>query len=172
MLLGLSTMGGERDYTIPKLSKYQQRCLAVAVKACEEFNATDRELAELLQITDYTLANWKDKHPDFAEAVSKAKAVADARVEAKLFERAVGYSYRAQKATQFKGEPVVIDYEEHIPPDVEAQKFWLKNRQPDKWSDKRDLNVGGDVTFQVVVGLKEEAPAIDVTPKRQLIDEA
>ena len=30
------------------------------------------------------------------------------------------------------------DVEEYIPPDTTAQIFWLKNRRPDRWRDKRD----------------------------------
>jgi hypothetical protein len=31
----------------------------------------------------------------------------------------------------------------HIPADVTAQIFWLKNRQPNRWKDVRDLMLGG-----------------------------
>ena len=30
-----------------------------------------------------------------------------------------------------------------VEPDTTAQIFWLKNRKPDKWRDKQDLQVSG-----------------------------
>jgi hypothetical protein len=30
---------------------------------------------------------------------------------------------------------------------VTAQIFWLKNRQPDKWRDKQDLELSGGVSL-------------------------
>ena len=35
--------------------------------------------------------------------------------------------------------PVKVLYREHVPPDVTACIFWLKNRRPDLWRDRHDL---------------------------------
>ena len=35
--------------------------------------------------------------------------------------------------------------ERDVPPDTTAQIFWLKNRKPDVWSDRKDLNLKGEV---------------------------
>jgi hypothetical protein len=32
-------------------------------------------------------------------------------------------------------KPVLVPYQEHIPPDVTACIFWLKNRRPKEWRD-------------------------------------
>ena len=37
-----------------------------------------------------------------------------------------------------KDAPVFADFIEHFPPDPTSMIFWLKNRQPDKWRDKRE----------------------------------
>jgi hypothetical protein len=35
----------------------------------------------------------------------------------------------------------MVDEEQYIPPVPAAQFFWLKNRRPDKWREKQDINV-------------------------------
>jgi hypothetical protein len=63
------------------------------------------------------------------------------RVERSLYERAVGYNYEAVKIFMPAGreKPVYAPYIEHIPPDVTAGIFWLKNRDPQHWRDSQLL---------------------------------
>ena len=37
-------------------------------------------------------------------------------------------------------QPVVVLYIGHIPPDVTAGMFWLKNRDPDNWRDVQNVD--------------------------------
>jgi hypothetical protein len=71
------------------------------------------------------------------------KEEADARVERSLYMRAVGYSYDAEKIFCDKnGKVTRVPYREHVPPDVTAQIFWLKNRDPAHWRERGRLLVG------------------------------
>jgi hypothetical protein len=69
------------------------------------------------------------------------KAEADKRVERSLYERANGCSYDAVKIFMPAGakKPVYAPYLEHVPPDVAAGIFWLKNRDPEHWRDAWQL---------------------------------
>ncbi|GAH53775.1 unnamed protein product, partial [marine sediment metagenome] len=40
-----------------------------------------------------------------------------------------------------------------ITPNVTAQIFYLKNRQPDEWKDRHDLDVSGNVNIRVVTAV-------------------
>ena len=52
-------------------------------------------------------------------------------VERSLYHRANGYSYDAVKIFCSKdGKVTKVPYREHVPPDVTACIFWLKNRKP------------------------------------------
>jgi hypothetical protein len=63
-------------------------------------------------------------------------ADADDRVERSLYNRAIGYSYDAVKIFCSRdGEIIEAPYVEHVPPDVTACIFWLKNRRPQDWRD-------------------------------------
>jgi hypothetical protein len=105
------------------------------------------------------------------------KAEADKRVERSLYERANGYSYNAVKIFMPAGakKPVYAPYVEHVPPDVTAGIFWLKNRDPAQWRDASQLeNVTGkyiisDKPMTAEQWIKERAvvvdgEAVDVTP--------
>lgn len=99
---------------------------------------TDREMADFFEVSEQTLNNWKSAYPAFLESLKIAKSVADERVEKSLYHRAIGYSHTAVKMFQAGGMILREDYIEHYPPDTTAAIFWLKNRKPAEWRDKRD----------------------------------
>jgi hypothetical protein len=65
------------------------------------------------------------------------------RVERSLAQRALGYSYHAEKPFQYQGEVMKVQYVEHVPPDVSAAKFWLLNRRRSQWSDRSRNELSG-----------------------------
>lgn len=84
--------------------------------------------------------SWKKKFPQFLESLKKGKAVADANVASRLYSRAIGYDARATKFATNEGKITdKVEYIEHYPPDTTAAIFWLKNRQPGKWRDKKEV---------------------------------
>jgi transcriptional regulator with XRE-family HTH domain len=111
---------------------------------------TDKEIAQGIGITKETLNNWKKKYPDFFTSINEWKALPNAEVERSLFERACGYSHPEDKVFCNNGEIIVQPTIKHYPPDPTAIIFWLKNRRPDKWRDKQDVEHSGDVVVEIV----------------------
>lgn len=102
--------------------------------------ATDAEMADFFGVSEQTLNTWKKKYPEFLESLKKGKAVADANVASRLYSRAIGYDAKATKFATNEGKITdKVEYIEHYPPDTTAAIFWLKNRQPDKWRDKKEV---------------------------------
>ena len=87
-----------------------------------------------------TLQTWKSKYQDIRDTLKKGKEVVDLQVENALLKRALGYHY--DEVTMENGIETKRVTKEVIP-DTTAQIFWLKNRRPDKWRDKQDLQVSG-----------------------------
>jgi hypothetical protein len=60
------------------------------------------------------------------------RTAARANTERSLYTRANGYNYEAVKIFMpaNRDKPVIVPYIEHVPPDVTAGIFWLKNRDP------------------------------------------
>lgn len=111
--------------------------------------ATDRELADLLDVDVSTVHRWKLAHPEFCDAVRAGKDVCDDRVERAFYNRCVGYSFDATKIFMPAGadKPVYAPYVEHVPPDPGAALNWLKNRRGDKWRDKHDHEHSGTINI-------------------------
>ena len=64
----------------------------------------------------------------------------DRQVENALLKRALGYQY--DEITLEDGIETKRVTKEVIP-DTTAQIFWLKNRKPDQWRDKQNLELSG-----------------------------
>jgi hypothetical protein len=100
---------------------------------------TDAEIAKIVGICPRTLYYWKGSHADFLHALKEAQGQADALVEASLYRRATGYYHPEDKIFLPRGssKPTVVRVMKHYPPDTAAAIFWLKNRNPVRWQDRR-----------------------------------
>ena len=106
--------------------------------------ATDAELAHEFGVSITSIKNWRNRYPEFVASLKMHKPVADARVERSLFERATGYTFESVKIFCNKdGEVTEVPVLEHVPPDPTSMIFWLKNRNPDKWRDKSEVEIPG-----------------------------
>ena len=147
-------------------SEYQKEYADQALKLCL-LGAIDKELAEFFSVSVQTLNKWKKDYPEFLESLKKGKNIADANVASRLYNRAIGYSCKATKFATSEGKITDSkEYIEHYPPDTTAAIFWLKNRQPEKWRDKKEVytnvNLGDelesltDEQLQAIIDGKEE----------------
>jgi hypothetical protein len=80
------------------------------------------------------------------------------------------YSYDAEKIFCDKNRKVTrVPYLEHVPPNVTACIFWLKNRDPAHWRDARQLEhtlgkyIISDQPMTEEQWIRERATTIDVT---------
>lgn len=147
-------------------SSYKEEYSNQALKLCL-LGATDKELAEFFSVSEQTLNKWKKDFPEFLESLKKGKSIADANVASKLYNRAIGYDCKATKFATSDGHITDSkEYIEHYPPDTTAAIFWLKNRQPEKWRDRKEvdanINLGdeleglSDEQLQAIIDGKEE----------------
>ena len=122
-------------------SSYRPSFVPQVKKLCE-LGATDIEIADFFEVSLRTIADWKNKHPDFLHALKVGKETADNRVEKSLYNKANGYTYDAVKIFMPAGadKPVFAPYREHVPPDTTACIFWLKNRRSEQWRDKHEID--------------------------------
>jgi hypothetical protein len=141
--------------SVGRPTKYDPEYPEKARKLFEQ-GCTDREVAEFFGVHETTLRNWSAEYPEFFMALKLGKAAADDRVEQSLYRRALGYSHDSVKILQNNGEPVVVPYVEHYPPDTTAGIFWLKNRRPDKWRDVKAVEHSGAVTHRHVNEFSDE----------------
>jgi hypothetical protein len=143
-------------------TSFRPEYVPLAYRMCLLLNATNKELASVFDVTEATIAVWKDEHPEFMEAIHKGKEGADAKVAKRLFERANGYEHKSEKifADPKTGNVLRVPIIEKYPPEVTAIRFWLTNRQPAKFRDKQVIEIEDpDKILAETLGIaKEELP--------------
>lgn len=92
-----------------------------------------------------TTFNRAKKDPEYGEAIRTAliqtKDVVDMQVENMLYKRAMGYEYDEVKEEYELGALVKRTVTKKVVvPDTSAQIFWLKNRKPSEWRDRREVD--------------------------------
>lgn len=122
---------------------------------------TEEQIAHNMGIRRETLIDWKRKYPNISNTLKRGKEVVDIEVENALLKRALGYRFtevtkeRVIEYDPTTGEPtgshlvVTKEVEKEVQPDTTAQIFWLKNRKPEQWRDKRDISVEGELNTAV-----------------------
>lgn len=124
------------------------------IQILTENGLTDKQVSELFGITEQTYNNWKKAHPDFFESIKDWKLTADGEIEVSLRDRAKGYSCPETKAQWVQdkdgGRWEYAELTRRYPPDPTSMIFWLKNRQPDKWRDKQEIDIPGEITLKVI----------------------
>jgi hypothetical protein len=111
--------------------------LIALVEALAEKGSTNDEIAEILGIHSSTFYRYLERLPELREAIKRGKSPADTMVEQALFSRALGYSFDEDVVTK-AGDVVTV--KRKVPPDVTAMIFWLKNRKPDLWREKTEVD--------------------------------
>ena len=81
---------------------------------------TDEQIAHNIGINVATLYKWKKQYSEICNALKKTKEIVDREVENALYKKALSG-------------------------DTTALIFWLKNRRPNDWRDKRETQLSGNV---------------------------
>lgn len=99
---------------------------------------TDDRIAKEIGISRRTLCNWKESYEPIREALSKGKEIYDNEAEEALHGLVTGYYVDETKETVTEfGDKQTVKTHKYIKPDVTALIFWLQNRRPEFWRDKR-----------------------------------
>ena len=108
---------------------------------------TDEQVAKNMGIGYSTLQTWKSKYQDIQDTLKRGKEVIDREVENALLKRALGYTYNevTQEADEFGELAVSKVITKQVSPDVTAQIFWLKNRKPAEWRDRKETELSGNI---------------------------
>ena len=138
---------------------------------------TDAEMAETIGVSVKTFENWRKDHKAFLLSLKRGKMIADGQVANNLFKRAIGYSYdevqfeKVGTADNLEGGEIKTDiYKKKVTvkevvPDVTAQIFWLKNRQPHLWREKQLTEITGkdgkDLIPSIVIELIDSSDKVD-----------
>lgn len=115
-------------------TKFRTRMLNKTIELAAK-GKTNKQIAEILDVSESTWYRWLEENAELSEALREGKQWADDLVEAAHFRRAVGFYAPETKAFLVDGQAVKVDIMKFHPPDVGAQKSWLKNRRPEDWRE-------------------------------------
>lgn len=127
-------------------------------------------MAAKVGISYSTFKEWIKRFPAISASLKKGKAPVDTEVENALLKRALGYDY-VETVTEYTysetekdadGNPKKIlkstrTVTKHVAGEVGAQAFWLKNRRPDRWREKREETIVATAAdFSLLDAVSEE----------------
>jgi DNA-binding XRE family transcriptional regulator len=131
-------------------TKYKEEYAEQVYKLCL-LGATDKEMADIIGVSEQTFNAWKGKHKEFMESLTRGKDLADAEIAKSLYHRAKGYEHKETIVATYQGQITdTMDVIKHYPPDTPAATLWLKNRQPEKWRDKVEVDQKTDGSIEIV----------------------
>ena len=129
---------------------------------------TNEEIRKNLGIGKTTWYKYVNDHIELSELLKKTREIVDAEVENALLKKALGFRVQVKKTFKVKKveynkqgrkikeeEQLESGYDEvYFPPDLGAQCFWLKNRNPEEWRDKRH-EIEDEVEEEAVIQLTQ-----------------
>lgn len=133
-----------------KYEEWRKKEKLILLEGWARDGLTDEQIAKNMGISRSTLSDWKKKYSDISDILKKGKEVVDREVENALLKRALGYKYKEVTKERIEtrdanGVITAVDLkttkivEKEVSPDITAIIFWLKNRKPEEWRDKREV---------------------------------
>lgn len=139
---------------MPRPTDYRPEFDNQAYVACKEGGFTDLKLSRLFGVSKSTINRWKHDHPTFWDSIRKGKDEFNvATAENCLLKRLKGFSY---KETTKEVDGVTKELEttkvvtKQVVPDTTALIFFLKNRDPERWRDKQEVQHSGELKIERV----------------------
>lgn len=125
----------------PKYEKWLQPENLILIEGWRRDGLSNEQIAKNMGIYVSTLYSWLEKYKELKEAYKKGDEVSTYEIENKLYKSAIGYDveeidiqetvYPDGTVTQTKRK-----HRRHIPANIAAQIFILKNRRPERWKEK------------------------------------
>ena len=103
------------------------------------------------------MKDYAERHKDAAKFLRDNAELINAEAEMALISAAVGSSDTEREVSYKGGRKRITEKVRKRPPNAEAVKFLLKNRMPDKYSDKPV----GDVEIEDISDIEEELYGTD-----------
>lgn len=164
MFVIMSTQKTKRGGGRP--TKYIPDYCRQAVELISKHGVTIEALAGIWGVNKTSIYEWSKKHPEFSNALQEGRDLWHcAEVEKSLYQRAIGYHY-TERTREYEITPMGDEYvkvpvaikekRKSVAPDVRAQQFYLRSRNPKRWPNlnKQDQDKTPAVTINANFGKK------------------
>lgn len=144
LTLKKNTSGNEGEKVRKEHEEWLSPEKLLLIAAWARNGLTQEQIAKNIGISRKTLGVWAKEHKKIEQALKKKKEVADIEVENSLFKRANGYKSK-EVTKELVKDPVtgklklmtVKEVIKEVPPDPTSMIYYLNNRKPDEWRNKR-----------------------------------
>lgn len=122
-----------------------------------EDGKTNAQIAAKLGLAVETIEKWTSQKEDLIRAIKEAKEPTDNTVEATLLQKALGYHKETVKVffDSKTGQVIEHRYIDFVEPDTASAIFWLRNRQPDRWRESRNIQIEDTTKAQEIAAMTE-----------------
>ncbi len=111
------------------------------------------------------MKNFSERRSDLAKFLKDNEDLINAEAEMALVTAAVGTTVVEKKVSYKGGKRIVSTEEKHIAPNVGALNLYLKNKMPDKYSDKPQTAVEIEDISEIEEALYENNTAENTSEK-------
>ena len=111
------------------------------------------------------MKNFSERHADLAKFLKENEDLINAEAEMALVTAAVGTTITEKEISYKGGRRTVSTKRKHIPPNVGALNLYLKNKMPDKYSDKPQTAVEIEDISEIEEALYENNTAENTSEK-------
>lgn len=146
----------------------------VVLQGMARDGAVNEDFAKRIGIGVSTWCEWKARYPELREAIKESSEDVDRSVENALLKRARGYEYTETKVTATKDGKVlkVEKVTKHSQPSDVAAFFWLKNRNPARYRDRREfVEDREDQLAAVIAAIRDNLNSDDLGEKSKKVEE-
>lgn len=125
-------------------TRYSPRFIKIAREITNNGGTLD-DIAREIGVDRKTVLRWKDRYGPFSRAVEAGRETASEKVVESLYRRAIGYETTERKKIILPdGSERTEITKKSVGPNVAAIQMWLNNVLPDKWKDKKEVDVKTD----------------------------
>lgn len=141
------------------------------IKGWARDGLTEETIAHNMGVSIRTLFDWKKRFPALSAALKKGKGPADIEIEDALYKSAHGYTVtETVEEIYTSGEKGpdgqykvtgrhIRKITREVPPNVTAIIYWLNNRKPERWRNRKpaeveQTNVALEKAVQLLGGVK------------------
>jgi len=122
---------------------------------------TDKEMCAMLGVSLSVFSEWKNRYPEFKEAIKSGKDTANGEILNAAFKQTTGFYYKEVVPIKVKvdrdtEEIQMVEVEKFLPPNPTMSIFMLKNRMPNDYKDKREMTIDGNMIFDIVPAPKPD----------------
>ena len=124
---------------------------------------TRADIAKNIGVARSTFSVWVKENPELQEVLKTSSEQADAVIENALYKNAKGFFYDEEtvctvRRVEYENgkrvseitEPRVVTIKHYQPPETKAAFIWLKNRKPDTWRDKHEIDDPGGQRIAII----------------------